>query len=802
MGPREVTRAINAGASTERGTMDVSKRAVVVLTRRAEKGLRALDAVDRRRALQVLLAGELAAPSNRQLSGHRHLRRRRVGQLRILFRAPREDEAHIQADAIVVAVGHRQGVYSRLPNERPVQVFLNLPAIAEHEVLEGDAVDEEEELGSHSLVDGAYLLELKPEDPDGASIAFDEDEHRRNVVLAPEQHQLVLALRTPGEHVRIFEGAPGTAKSVLAAEVTRDFLAQSPEGWAGIIAPPTLVDRLYSRVRHLRLHPHRGFLGSLEQFQQHYLPGLASRRVPDETALMWLRDALGASSGIDEVGINHLLAFQGFALTKSSGKDLVGADPDLRIHELRAASRQFELRRRRGESARRRGTPRQLLRVEVAGEWARCPPSLPAWARSAQLVVDEAQDLFKDELSALERMVQAWAGNGLDARLVLLGDANQRVYPTGFDWGVLPYRRSTLAKNYRNSRHVLEFASAVHEALKRVASVSRSRHPPPPVRPQDAAEEGEEVRLVVVDDETEAAEVLGRLSTGSPGRGVGPRRLLDELADAVKVLSHEDHVSEPLAQGLVFLPVGQAKGHEYEACVVYRMFSEGVFRSATALQACYTAVTRARTRLLVVATREEAHLMEEHGLLASLVRAETPQAVDAALSWVREFKTGLSIEDLTNAPARLLEAVRGGRPYLDTFEVLERLGVDACGWTVDALKACLGGRGVPGGAAYFCDDPLVRMLQRAAAGCSWEAAAEARRTPASRGAVVEAAIREIAAQMDAKGLVLDARRLLDWCELTVEGGQPGLSGGGEISIGRAIAGQALSRLADLRRSNA
>lgn len=740
--------------------MDEQTYPVVVLTRRAEKDLRQLDAVDRRRALQILLAGELQSRHVKHLSGYRTYRRRRVGPLRIVFRPPLEDEHHVHADFIVISVRRRQEAYSALRGERAVPRVSSLPALGGDTIYEAvlgrDEVEEEFEEGADALESGAYVLELDLSNPDAASADFDADSHRRHVVLTREQHQILHHLRTSQDAVRVYEGAPGTAKSVLATSRARDFLTNNSNAWAGIIAPQTLVDNLYGKIKPLSaFSDDRLFVGTLRSWLDKFMPALAHRIAATSGVIELLRNCVPAATraGLTE---KHLIAYQGYVLSEVSAKDLVAADPDLQLEILRRARAQFEKQRQRLQR-KQAGEQPDLLRIEAARAWRDAPPAPPESIQSALLIVDEAQDLFKEELTALDETAKAWRRRGVDAYLMLLGDTNQRVYPTGFDWGALPYPRQQLQQNYRNSRRVLEFATQVHGELLKLAGASNSRHPPEPARPEHAVEDGERVRLLVTRDEAEAEHVLQALSPKSNTRGK-PARLLDELADAVKVLCPAG-MERSSAPGALYLPIGQAKGHEYEACVMYRMFNAEAFRSATGLQACYTAITRARTRLLIIATESEVQEMEQRALLGSVDRTTASQE---AIAWIRQFKTGVALDDLIHAPERLLGAVQEGTPYVDTFDVLERVGADVARWEEAALEHLRNAGADPMSILHHYDDPRMRVLLLRAAGCSWaavEAAERIHETGTSRRSKASV-LASIAEDLRARGLPLDAARVL------------------------------------------
>jgi hypothetical protein len=106
----------------------------------------------------------------------------------------------------------------------------------------------------------------------------------------------------------------------------------------------------------------------------------------------------------------------------------------------------------------RPATPRSPRTVAATS-----PATSTTWTTGAPsrspLIFDEAQELYQADLEAIRKICEAWRARGVRTHLLLLGDLNQRVEPTGFTWKVFSEaRRHRFEHNYRNSPEILDLA--------------------------------------------------------------------------------------------------------------------------------------------------------------------------------------------------------------------------------------------------------------------------------------------------------------------------------------------------------
>ena len=76
-------------------------------------------------------------------------------------------------------------------------------------------------------------------------------------------------------------------------------------------------------------------------------------------------------------------------------------------------------------------------------------------------ILDEVQDYLRYEITAIIGMLERWQNHYQhNSILWLLGDRNQNILPTDFDWGQLELTRTnSLRYNYRNTEYIIGFAN-------------------------------------------------------------------------------------------------------------------------------------------------------------------------------------------------------------------------------------------------------------------------------------------------------------------------------------------------------
>lgn len=327
---------------------------------------------------------------------------------------------------------------------------------------------------------------------------------------------------------------------------------------------------------------------------------------------------------------------------------------------------------------------------------------------------------------------------------MLLGNLNQRIQPTDFDWGQLHLRQPiSLRRNYRNSRHILEFANQFWNLAQNISKHVGGRHLPEPASEEDAFEVGESVRLLECASNHEAQQFLQQLAQESE-REEDRRYLLHYLANAVKVVSPNLDTSY---NNLVILNAEQAKGREFEACVAFRLFDGTGEPSLEESFQWYTLLTRARSRLLVVVTLEELNRLNRHNYFENCDRIDA----QTAISWITELASDVDLTQMTgDVQQLLLNRCETGYLYWDTYLALELAGVELDRWKQEAIAL------LSQHSQQHLNDELkntqsisLRCLLLRAMQRSWQAVAEASRLQNSNFQEYERLLNSIARDLEA-----------------------------------------------------
>jgi hypothetical protein len=638
------------------------------ITRHASRQLMKLEPGDLERVqvvLERLASGDHR--NSRHLAGWPGVCRTRVGRLRVVWR----QEAQIVR---VGAAWYRDEVYRRLP--------LALADAPEHEPAEPEDEAQVQDSPSYQWTGQS--------DADFARFVYGA--YRFSPVLTPEQEEVYSALEAAvfggSAHqtcVYRIQSAPGTGKSVCAAL----FAARMRREWGfytALLVPRGLAQDLagYPDVRRELALPHsweRFCLCTFHEWLQILVPVLADQTASADEELAALKQAARQihmrEPEVEGFTNRDAVLYQAFVLESGHKKDAALWQEAERVDRLR------RIRQSAWEQALRGKHSRHASAMLLSAH----PPPPPVGFEGAVLVVDEAQDYLLAEIQALLALRAAWERDGVPTVLVLLGDLNQRVQPTGFYWdqirsdgGAALPAALVLRRNYRNSRFILEFANRFLEFGRRHASAVRARSLPAVPDPNDAFEKGEAVRLLEVESATDALAFLEHLSRPDDVSG-GERYLVRRMAQQAKVLWPGASVSR---SDMVILDASSAKGREFDGCVAFRLFDRDGTPSLEESFVWYTVLTRARLRLLVVATTDELSGVGRH-LFDRCERFNRPE--DAAL-WVMDTPSEVDLWEVpSDVEARLLRACELGCPYWDTYPALREARLDANAWEQTALLA-------------------------------------------------------------------------------------------------------------------
>ena len=474
----------------------------------------------------------------------------------------------------------------------------------------------------------------------------------------------------------IVRGGAGSGKSVCA--LLWACRLRSDRAGAGIhhvtyLAPPALVDRFHTFPEvQQHLDPAAAHVRSVDDWFASIVPDAApyDRAKALDAFRAAAERARRSRRGPDpfgEIRPSDPLVYEAFVLGERGEKDAAADEHAGRADALRSIPPEIW-----EEELAARGT---RSRTAIAQAVQAAPPAPPSEDR-ALLVVDEAQDLLVEELKAVRAVWDAWTVAGRETRLWLFGDLNQRITPSGFTWADVTSRVGLhtvpidLDRNYRNPAAVLDLAARVHTLAQDIAREHGRRHLPRPSVAGVGTADQEPVQAIRMADEAAAVAFVQSLRpTG--GAGDRHRYLRAHLASKPQVLSPRPWPD--LENALVHVP-HTVKGAELEAALAIGLFENAVGGSLTLqlLNACYTLVTRVRSRLLLVLTDAEHEWAARHGLLDH-VSVASP---DEAATWIMELGSAVDLSaDPDDTLRRLCEPAPAGGPWLDTWDALVEAGL-------------------------------------------------------------------------------------------------------------------------------
>lgn len=683
----------------------------------------------------------------RHLTGYDNLQRTRLNNLRVIWL--RESNR----DIVVIKVGLRGDVYDDAFDNRGRAHPITITELI---------TPQGQELAQHP----AYHWNHE-QDSDWYKFVFSN--YRYSPILTPDQREvlekLLLTFSTSDQRVvsntfrktsHIVQSAPGTGKTVCATLIACEMHRQM---WNTMLIVPEALRKdiaEYSEVKQI-LKQNNFWLVTFREWLSKINPKFQNCLASPQEELQALREAIGRTyqpryPNLNEITARDVLLYQSFILDAANSNQIKNAI--------------FQVNRQRIENLKHIPVQRWInalsgrkCRMDVAYELQQNPPHPPFSHGYTLIIVDEAQDFMLCELQAIITVCQAWEKKGYPTHLWLLGDLNQRIQPTDFDWGQLHLREPVcLGRNYRNSRSILEFANQFLYLAQDINRNFDGRHLPEPARLEDTFEEGESVRLLECSSEDEAQKFLHRLAQASE-REENRRYLLHHLANTVKVISQKLPTSY---NNLVILNAEKAKGREFEACVAFCLFEGTGEPSLEESFQWYTLLTRARSRLLVVVTPRELNRLNcYHRNYFEKCERIDPQT---AINWITELASDVDLNQITDdVQQRLLKRCEIGYLYWDTYLALQLAGVEEdklYQWEQEAIK-------------YLSQRPqheldnelnntqnislrclILRAMQR-----SWQAVAEASQLQHSDLKEYERLGKSIARDLEAKGLPYEAARI-------------------------------------------
>lgn len=549
----------------------------------------------------------------------------------------------------------------------------------------------------------------------------------------------------------VVQSAPGTGKTVCATLSACKIHRES--GWNTMLIVPEALRRdvaEYSQVKQV-INNENFWLGTFSEWLGKINPEFNNRLASPQQELEALQKAMKFIRRTD-ISTADVLLYQAFVLDEENrhqDKNVMYKVNANRINIL------FKIKKKHWYKA----LACRLCRLDAANHLKTKLHNPPGKADCTILIIDEAQDYLLSELQAIIAVCKSWLAKGHKTYLWLLGDLNQRIHPTDFNWSQLHIRNIIqLQRNYRNSQHILEFAQQFWDVAQEIAIENKCKQLPPPAKPEDAFEVGEAVGLLEFASKAEALEFLVRLEreyTEEDNR----RYLLRDLANAVKVLSNKLLDS---SENLIILNAEQAKGREFEVCVVFCMFEGTGKPSLEESLQWYTLLTRARSRLLVVVIKEELNRLNAwgHDYFEKCDRLDEKTAI----SWITEVASEMDVNQITeDIQQRLLKRCETGYLYWDSYQALELANVkddELYKWEKQAI-AFLRKHTTEHLNSEFqkTESVPLRCLLLRAMQYSWSAVAEASLLKESELTEYQRLLKSIARDLETKALPYEAARV-------------------------------------------
>jgi mRNA-degrading endonuclease RelE of RelBE toxin-antitoxin system len=685
--------------------------------------------------------------NTKKLQGYDRLRRTRQGNVRVIWQEESSD------NLVVIKAGWRDGIYDDAFDQR-------------------DRTDPKplEELAQELLQPSGIPLAETPtyqwnQEVGEAWYKFVYGGYRYSPILTQHQRETLSELIAPlsapyqGKNTKtawIVQSAPGTGKTVCATLLACEIRSHNG-GNAMLIVPETLREDIAEYTEVKQTLPPENF-GTFRDWLSQVAPQLHSQLASPAAELAALQHAAQRarmSSRFplkpEEISPHDVLLYQAFVLDEANQNQRKNG-----IFLLYKETGRVDILRQINSEFWQQALTNKLCRLAAAMQLKSQPPPPPKIGDYTLLIVDEAQDFLLAELQALIAVRNVWEKRGHPTYLWLLGDLNQRIQPTDFDWGQLHLGSPIqIERNYRNSRQILQFANQFWKMAQELNARLKGRKLPEPAKPEYASEIGEAVRLLEYSSIEEATDFLKQLAQES-GQQENQRYLLRDLANAVKVLSP---IKLDPYNNLVVLNPEQAKGREFEACVAFRLFEGEGSPSLEESFQWYTMLTRSRSRLLIVATTEELNRIGNE-YFRQCDRMDSQKAI----AWITEVASDIDLSQITgDVKRRLLSRCQTGCLYWDTYPALKLADVEGeeiYQWEQEAI-AFLQQNSLTHLQVELqkTDSISLQCLLLRAMNCSWQAVEEASNLQTIDGEESTRLLESIARDLEGKNLPYEAARV-------------------------------------------
>ncbi|PSB17951.1 hypothetical protein C7B76_08885 [filamentous cyanobacterium CCP2] len=490
--------------------------------------------------------------------------------------------------------------------------------------------------------------------------------------------------------ISLIQNPPGTGKTLTALLRACEYYQENKD--IIFIVPRPLIQDLekFKPYQNLdRNQPNRFFLGTFWEWIAELYPERKIATVEEELiafrqVFKQRRNKKNSHQNNQPISHKDVLLYQAFVLNQSKirqDKNPIYRDNLERIEYLRESVNPFAWYAALGEKLSRWQATQQIQNNQLQ------PIANCTSPEGVFIFVDEAQDYLLSELKTLFHLGRTW-NISHPVQLWLFGDLNQRIQPVNFTWGNLELEEVEVLEprwqNFRNSKRILEFANLFLQLKARLSYASGTKWSAIPGDPELAYEEGDSVRLIVYNSKQEAYYFLEQLqqktcTDRSLDQSINSNRsLLQELSRQVKVLvsdAADPHYQS--TQEVEFLTVEQVKGREFESSIAFCLFDAQPLSQGQIYQ-WYTLFTRTRSRLLIVATRQEIEAIGAHYFSdCQIIEPHDAIAIHQTIQWIASaISDADAAERVEYVKRQILKSFEQPlQLYWDMYDILRSIGL-------------------------------------------------------------------------------------------------------------------------------
>ncbi|MEB3310896.1 MAG: hypothetical protein VKJ02_11740 [Snowella sp.] len=608
-----------------------------------------------------------------------------------------------------------------------------------------------------------------------------------------------------GFHSLITQSPPGTGKTVTAAYKACEMLNSGYD--VIFLLPEVLVKQVleYRCVKQvMETNPKHFFMGTFHQWLQSRFSNLPVTVFSPDEELKHLQELAEkkyhwSTRSYAPITYRDVLLYQIYVANPNSQHDEIYKDNSQRIQELSNIKTNWWI-----ESFDSNKKCRFDYSITVLNYLQENPPEPCFDAFGTIIIIDEAQDYLLNEIEICKYLCNYWQEQHEHlTSLWLLGDLNQRIIPVDFTWGALHLNneQNTNWRDYRTTQRILTLANQFQNKAHQINCGWRGHWLPKATDTERCSKKpGELIKMLVYPDlETAESFLHPLIDIVSQKMQIGTsdwelkHSLLRRLAGRARIFCSDNyHVTAKLRENLEFMPVSQAKGREFNACIAFCIFDlPKNYGQLEAYTKWYTQLTRSRERLLIVTTDSQlANIGEELFNNAIITSQETKQqiscierieydnadAVKHALNWITELSNELQFSETESIGLIevLLSELNQSSPvlYCDLYLVLANYGlqrnevIDLECQMVEILFDIEKAQSL----LTYLEQPIVqsnirlKVLIYRGLGQSWQAASIAESLCSKDPNAFEDIIQGIAKDLCSRKLTFEADRLLSFYE--------------------------------------